>query len=186
MLVTSFFIMSIFILTSAGCGNKETPDKQQVPEEQQTVVNNNPAILIDTTAIQKGSILPSSASDSLLKQFRFYAKGENDELLKEYPAGYGIVMLNDHSYSSIINIKDSRVYLNLEGVKFNKKNDNEVGIFIRDISVETISMKDLYHFFTLDYKPKQIHFITEHFKTSAQLLMKTKAGMIVLVGFKER
>lgn len=197
-LVLSFFLISIFIVTGAGCGDKETPDKQQTPEEQQTPevqqtpgeqqvpANNNPTLQIDTTAIEKDIILPSSASDSLLNYFRNLAKGTDSQLIKEYPAGYGILMLNNKKYSNIINLKDDRIYLSLNGSFINKLNDKEMKIFIKDMNVETISAIDLYHPFTLDYKPRQIFVITTHFIIHTQLLMKTDAGMIVLVGFKER
>lgn len=186
MLVLSFLIISIFIIAAAGCGNKETPEKQQSPQEQKPDVKNNPILQVDTTALQDDIILPSSASDSLLNYFRILAKGTDSELIKEYTAGYGILMLNNRKYSNIINLQDSRIYLSLNGSIVNKLNETEMRIFIKELKVETISAIDLYHAFTLDYKPKQIFLITDHIITYTQLLMKTKTGMIVLVGFKER
>ncbi|MBK6914329.1 MAG: hypothetical protein IPH11_11995 [Ignavibacteriales bacterium] len=186
MLVLGFFLISIFILTSAGCGNKETPDKQQTREKPLTFKNYSPTLQVDTTALQKEAFLPSSASDSLLKRFRFFAKGVNNDLLKEYPIGYGILTLNNGRYTSIAFSNDERLVINWKQSKINPMGDKGMGIQLNGIKMENFNFLGFTVPFNLDYTPKETELVSTSLKLYTQLLLKTEAGMMVLVGFKEK
>lgn len=185
-LVLGFFLISIFIVTSAGCGNKETPDKQQTQGKSLTFKNYSPTLQVDTTAIQKEAFLPSSASDSLLKRFRFFAKGVNNDLLKEYPIGYGILTLNNGRYTSIALSNDERLVINWKQSKINPMGDKGMGIQLNGIKMENFNFLGFTVPFNLDYTPKETELVSTSLKLYTQLLLKTEAGMMVLVGFKEK
>ena len=185
-LVLSFFLISIFIVTGAGCGDKETPNKEQTPEKPLSFKNYSPTLQVDTTAIQREAFLPSSASDSLLKKFRFFAKGVNNDLLKEYPIGYGILALNNGRYTSIALSNDDRLVINWKQSKINPMGDKGMGIQLNGIKMENFFFQGFTVPFNLDYTQKETELISTSLKLYTQLLMKTEAGMIVLVGFKER
>lgn len=186
MLVLGFFLISIFIVTSDGCGNKETPDKQQTQGKSLTFKNYSPTLQVDTTAIQKEAFLPSSASDSLLKRFRFFAKGVNNDLLKEYPIGYGILTLNNGRYTSIALSNDERLVINWKQSKINPMGDKGMGIQLNGIKMENFNFLGFTVPFNLDYTQKETELVSTSLKLYTQLLLKTEAGMMVLVGFKEK
>ncbi|MBK7378049.1 MAG: hypothetical protein IPJ03_03440 [Ignavibacteriales bacterium] len=186
MLVLGFFLISIFIVTSDGCGNKETPDKQQTQGKSLTFKNYSPTLQVDTTALQKEAFLPSSASDSLLKRFRFFAKGVNNDLLKEYPIGYGILTLNNGRYTSIALSNDERLVINWKQSKINPMGDKGMGIQLNGIKMENFNFLGFTVPFNLDYTQKETELVSTSLKLYTQLLLKTEAGMMVLVGFKEK
>jgi|GEM_PF-3614575 len=185
-LVFILFLISIFLVTFAGCGNKETPDKQQTPEKPLTFKNYSPTLQVDTAAIQMEAFLPSSASDSLLKRFRFFAKGVNNDLLKEYPIGYGILTLNNGRYTSIAFSNDERLVINWKKSKINPMGDKGMGIQLNGIKMENFFFQGFTVPFNLDYTQKETELISTSLKLYTQLLLKTNSGMMVLVGFKER
>lgn len=178
-LVLSFFLIGVFTVTSAGCLKKETPEKKNTEQAE----NFSPP---DTTITQEHVIYPTTSSDSLNHLFQIITSGENVELMKLYPMGYACLMLNNGHYASMTYLFENYVTIKWKGSEIKPKNESEMQLKVAEINMENVTMQEFTTIFNLDCTPRDAGITSATLRMESLLLFKTEAGMIVLLGFKER
>jgi len=178
MLVLSFFLVSVFTLTYAGCLQKEAPENKNSEKAEYIT-------LPDTTITQERVTYPTTSTDSLNNLFKIITSGENEELMKLYPMGYACLMLNNGHYASMTYLFENYVTIKWKGSEIKPLNDSEMQLKIAEINMENVTMQEFTTIFNLDYTPRDAGITSATLRMESLLLFKTEAGMIVLVGFRK-
>ena len=179
-LVLSFFLISIFTVTSAGCLQKEAPEKQQIP------ANNTAPLPGDTTLTKDPLQLPQFMPDSLKLLFEALITTEAEKIFSTYPAGYGVLYIDfEGHYHGATRLDESRVTLKWKNAKVQNLSKTELQLLIPEINMENISMQELTIPVNLNYQPRDAGISSATLRMYSQLIAKTKDGMIILLGFRE-
>lgn len=178
-LVLSFFLIGFFTLTSAGCLQKEAPEKQQIPA-------NNTAPLPGDTTLTKVEIDKMVATkDSLNYIYDAISTSPNEKLMQDYPLGYAVFITDYNTLQRGATILDENIIkLQWENARISEITKNGLKLVIPKLQMETMTLAETTIYMDFSYEQRNAGLTSQHVRMFTQLLAKSKWGLIGVIGFK--